>query len=141
MASGEKRAATDAATADAASKQPRKFVLERGSEPALSLLDALGVPRATALEGLADRAAERLVELVPSMPARRRLVLLTASFAHIDSPRLRPIAVAALEHTPELPQEIMSALTGDRKELLGTLPLRVRQRVWESEDPPTLNAP
>ena len=72
------------------------------------------------------------------MPARRRAMLLSASFAHIDSPRLRPVAIAALEHSSELTDDIIAALTGPRKELLAELPLRVRQRVWETEDPPQL---
>ena len=122
-----------------ASKEPKKYILERGSEPALGLLAALGVERSTAMEHLADRAAVRLVEAIPSMPPRRRLALLSASFPHVDVPRLRPIAVAALVHAPELPDHIVSALTSDANQpLLRELPMRVRQRVWETQTPPQL---
>ena len=136
--SGSKRPAEEESAAAPAPARP-KFDLTRGSEPALALLDALGVSRADALTSLAERAVERMIEAVPSMPARRRGMLLSATFSHIDSPRLRPVAIAALEAAgAELPQDIVQALTGPHKELLSTLPLRVRQRVWETEEPPTL---
>ena len=129
----------EAADEPAAAASRPKFDLTRGSEPALGLLTALGVPRSEALGFLAERAVEKLIEAVPTMPARRRGMLLAAAFAQIDSPRLRPVAVAALEAAgSDLPQDIVQALTGVHKELLATLPLRVRQRVWETEDPPQL---
>ena len=87
----------EAADEPAAAASRPKFDLTRGSEPALGLLTALGVPRSEALGFLAERAVEKLIEAVPTMPARRRGMLLAASFAQIDSPRLRPVAVAALE--------------------------------------------
>ena len=141
-ASTATEAATPAQPAEAASAvpgaAPKRFVLERGCEPALLLLEVLGCDRSSALDALAERAGERLVAAVPSMPPRRLLALLSASFAHIESPRLRGVAVAALTHAPELPPEIVASLTGERRELLATLPLRVRHRVWETEEPPNL---
>lgn len=122
----------------AGAPKPRKFILERGCEPALQLLAVLGMDRAAALDSLAERAVEELLDKVPSMPIRRRQMLLAASFPHITSPRLRPVAIAALEHADEIPPEILEALTGPQKEVLGTLPLAVRQRVWETEHPPSL---
>ena len=122
--SGSKRPAEEESAAAPAPARP-KFDLTRGSEPALALLDALGVSRADALTSLAERAVERMIEAVPSMPARRRGMLLSATFSHIDSPRLRPVAIAALEAAgAELPQDIVQALTGPHKELLSTLPLQ-----------------
>lgn len=116
----------------------RRFILERGSEPALGMLAALGHGRQDALEGLAERARARLIEAVPTMPPARIRKLLLASFAHIESPRLQAVAVAALAHAPELPPDVLAALVGPQRALLATLPLRVRQRVWETEEPPTL---
>ena len=142
VAGGVKRARDEdgagTASAPAPPPQQRRFVLERGSEPALGLLAALGIGHDTALEGLAERASKRLVEAIPSMPPGRLRKLLLSSFEHIDSARLQAVAVAALTHAPELPQSLVETLVGPKRDLLGTLPLRVRQRIWETEEPPTL---
>jgi hypothetical protein len=116
----------------------RRFILERGSEPVLGLLGTLGFPRHEALEALAARARSQLVEAITSMPPPRLRKLLLASFPHIDTPRLHVVAAAALAHAPELPTEIVTMLIGPKRELLEQLPLRVRQRVWATEEPPTL---
>ena len=116
----------------------RRFILERGSEPVLGLLGTLGFPPHEALEALAERARSQLVEAITSMPPPRLRKLLLASFPHIDTPRLHVIAAAALAHAPELPIEIVTTLIGPKRELLEQLPLRVRQRVWATEEPPTL---
>ena len=36
---------------------------------------------------------------------------------------------------PELPADIIAALSGPKQHVLSELPLAVRQRVWETEDP------
>ena len=132
-----KRDADAAAVADAGAAAPpaKKFVLERGTEPVLGLLAALGVPREHAMETLAEGASARIIAAVPSLPPRRRMQLLVDSFPHVDSPRLRSVAIAASTR-PSSP--LLSALIGPQQALLSHLPLAVQQRVWETESPPSL---
>ena len=114
---------------------PKRRRLELGSEPALSLLECLGVDRAQALAGLADCARAKIIGQLPVLPPRRVMALVSESFAHIDRPELRPVAIAALEHAPQLPAPVIEELYGPKRDLLETLPLPVRQRVWEAEQP------
>ena len=128
-----------AASSSSAPSRP-KFNLLAGSEPALGFLESLGVNNDTAKSELLEHSVALLVDSIPSAPPARLAKLLSAAFAHVDSPQLRPVAIAALEHATELPQDIVKELTSERRRetLLAELPLRVRQRVWETEDPPNL---
>lgn len=117
-------------------RAPKRLRLDyKGSEPGLALLQCLGVGRAETLRNLAAGARDKIVAALPTLDPRRVQQLVSESFAHIDRAELRPVAIAALEHAPELPGEIIAALAGPKRELLATLPLPVQQRVWEADQP------
>ena len=125
-------------TTPQAAPSTRRFILERGSEPMLGLLNDLGIGREEALGWLAEQASAKLVEVIPTMPPARIHRLLLSSFRYAHLPRLRPVVFAALEHTPVLPDDIVEELLNAQRGLLQSLPLRIRWRIWEVQSPPTL---
>lgn len=107
--------------------------MERTAEPVLALLDVLGVSRLDTYSVLVSSGRERMTQLIPSLPANRLRDLALACFVHVDRPELRPVVLAVLEHVPEVPDELIASLVDDRRGILDSMPLRVKQGVWERD--------
>ena len=112
-----------ALTADAGVKRQR---LEAPS----GMLSTLGMPQDEYSASLAECMRERLLQLIPKLPAHKLSQLLDASFEHIQTPGYDVIVAALLQHTTELSPAVVSALADPERRLLPLVPMQCRHRVW-----------
>ena len=112
-----------ALTADAGAKRQR---LEAPS----GMLSTLGMPQDEYSASLAECMRERLLQLIPKLPAHKLSQLLDASFEHIQTPGYDVIVAALLQHTTELSPVVVSALADPERRLLPLVPMQCRHRVW-----------
>ena len=112
-----------ALTADAGAKRQR---LEAPS----GMLSTLGMPQDEYSASLAECMRERLLQLIPKLPAHKLSQLLDASFEHIQTPGYDVIVAALLQHTTELSPAVVSALADPERRLLPLVPMQCRHRVW-----------
>ena len=112
-----------ALTADAGAKRQR---LEAPS----GMLSTLGMPQDEYSASLAECMRERLLQLIPKLPAHKLSQLLDASFEHIQTPGYDVVVAALLQHTTELSPAVVSALADPERRLLPLVPMQCRHRVW-----------
>ena len=113
--------------------EPEQSVFSKRLIPAAGLLETLGMPRSEFAASLSERARERLLQLIPTLPPAKLRALLDASFEHIRDPEYEPVVLALLQHTTDLSAEVISALADPERGLLHLVPLPCRHRVWDSK--------
>ena len=113
--------------------EPDQTVFSKRLIPAAGLLETLGMPRDEFAASLSERARERLLQLIPTLPPAKLRALLDASFEHIRDPEYEPVVLTLLQHTTDLSAEMISALADPERGLLELVPLPCRHRVWDSK--------